>query len=116
VIGLVVTVIGGLVCRFNASVEASEPHDFAVRVDALRLAQLRVHRNPRSTFVTIAKRPSSKSAGWPELVEVICPTAQAKILGAGAAPMRRIGTTGKSGEARRWRVKTLGQRNCHGRA
>jgi hypothetical protein len=35
VIGLFVTVIGGLVCRFNASVEASEPHDFAVRALSL---------------------------------------------------------------------------------
>jgi hypothetical protein len=35
VIGLFVTVIGGLVCRFNASVEASEPHDFAVRAPSL---------------------------------------------------------------------------------
>jgi hypothetical protein len=38
VIGLFVTVIGGLVRRFNASVEASEPHDFAVRFGCARLA------------------------------------------------------------------------------
>jgi hypothetical protein len=80
VIGLVVTVIGGLVRRFNASVEASEPHDFAVRIGTLRLAHLRVHRNPRPTFVTIAKRPSLRGTGRPELVAVICPTAQAEIL------------------------------------
>jgi hypothetical protein len=66
VIGLFVTVIGRLVRRFNASVEASEPHDFAVRIGALRLAHLRVHRSPRSTFVTIAKRPSWRSAGRPK--------------------------------------------------
>jgi hypothetical protein len=38
VIGLFVTVIGGdLFRRFDASVEASGPHDFAVRIDARRL-------------------------------------------------------------------------------
>jgi hypothetical protein len=44
--------------RLDASVGASEPHDFAVRFNALRLARHSVHRIPYPTFVTIAKRPS----------------------------------------------------------
>jgi hypothetical protein len=110
VIGLVVTVIGGLVRRFNASVEASEPHDFAVRIGTLRPAHFRVHRSPRPTFVTIAKRPSLWGAGRGELVAVICPSAQGKWL-------RRIGTTGKSRRVCRvmssppFRVPDAAQRN-----
>jgi hypothetical protein len=71
VIGLFVTVIGGLVRRFNASVEASEPHDFAVRSGTLRLAHLRVHRIPRPTSVTIAIRPSS-GCGMARQMPLIC--------------------------------------------
>jgi hypothetical protein len=44
--------------KLDASVGASGPHDFAVRVSVARLAILRVHRIPHPTFVTIAKRPS----------------------------------------------------------
>jgi hypothetical protein len=44
--------------KLDASVGASGPHDFAVRVDAIRRWHLRVHRISRPTFVTIAKRPS----------------------------------------------------------
>jgi hypothetical protein len=35
-----------------------------------------VHRIPRPTFVTTAKRPSLRSAGRPRLVALICPTSQ----------------------------------------
>src|SRR6266566_6649676 len=60
------------------------PHDCAVRINAARLARTdrsrisspcdtalrarhrRVHRIPRSTFVTIAIRPSVVEAGWRE--------------------------------------------------
>ena len=42
----------------DASVEASGPHDFAVRVRTFRQARIRVHRIPPPTSVTIAKRPS----------------------------------------------------------
>ena len=59
----------------------------------VRLACRCVHRIPRPTFVTIAKRPSLRGAGRGELVAVICPSAQGKSV---AAQMRRIGTTGKS--------------------
>jgi hypothetical protein len=43
----------------------SGPHDFAVRVEIVRrrgkrAATQHVHRIPRPTFVTIAKRPSSE--------------------------------------------------------
>ena len=43
---------------FSASVGAPGPHDFAVRDNIIRLVTRRVHRIPRPTFVTIAKRPS----------------------------------------------------------
>jgi hypothetical protein len=49
--------------QLDAGVEASGPHDFAVRVSAVRPRKclrscFRVHRIPCPTFVTIAKRPS----------------------------------------------------------
>jgi hypothetical protein len=47
--------------RLDASVEASGPHDFAVRVSTVRQPCWHVHRIPRSTFVTIAKRPSEEA-------------------------------------------------------
>jgi hypothetical protein len=49
VIGLLVTVIGAIAKhprRFDASVEASGPHGFAVRLGAIRHEHLRVHRIP----------------------------------------------------------------------
>ena len=60
VIGLFVTVIGGnLFRRFDASVEASEPHDFAVRLTTRFVSRIEsVHRIPCPTSVTIAIRPS----------------------------------------------------------
>ena len=46
-------------CRsLDASVEAPGPHDFTVRLDALRLSHRRRPSHPRPTFVTIAIRPS----------------------------------------------------------
>jgi hypothetical protein len=53
-----------LSCELGISVGMPEPHDFAVRIEIVRpRAKTRaaiqgVHRIPRSTFVTIAKRPS----------------------------------------------------------
>jgi hypothetical protein len=46
-------------CRqLDASVEASGPHDFTVRISAFRPPRtIRVHRIPPSTFVTIASAP-----------------------------------------------------------
>jgi hypothetical protein len=43
--------------QLDTSVRVSGPHDFAVRVSAVRLWHYRVHCIPRPTFVTIAKRP-----------------------------------------------------------
>jgi hypothetical protein len=60
-IGLFVTVASAMRehCRqLDASVEASGPHGFAVRLKRVRLPRRIVHRIPRPTFVTIAKRPS----------------------------------------------------------
>ena len=57
--GFFVTVAGGKVSRrLDASVEASGPHDFAVRISTFRQACFSVHRIPCPTSVTIAKRPS----------------------------------------------------------
>jgi hypothetical protein len=56
---LVDTVIGGKLYRLDADLEASGPHDFAVREkQRLVSAPPRVHRIPPPTSVTIAKRPS----------------------------------------------------------
>src|SRR5579863_5717404 len=43
--------------QLDASVEAPRPHDFAVRSIVTRQLTICVHRIPRPTFVTIAKRP-----------------------------------------------------------
>jgi hypothetical protein len=61
--------------EFDAGVEASGPHDFAVRFALfvranICAAALRVHRIPSPTFVTIAKRPFVR-AGMAGDVEVI---------------------------------------------
>jgi hypothetical protein len=63
----VLSPVTGLVChrrrrsclrQLDASVGASGPHDFAVRESAVRQRHCHVHRIPRPTSVTIAKRPS----------------------------------------------------------
>src|ERR1700730_14170159 len=54
----------------NASVEASEPHDFAVRLRCSRLWHPRRPPHPAPTSVTIAKRPSvwdGTAAIWTDL-------------------------------------------------
>jgi hypothetical protein len=51
--------LAGTSARLDAGVEASGPHDFAVREPgASRQKRSRVHRIPCPTSVTIAKRPS----------------------------------------------------------
>jgi hypothetical protein len=58
--------------QLDAGVEASGPHDFAVREPgASRQKRSRVHRIPCPTFVTIAKRPSVLGRDGEE-AEVIC--------------------------------------------
>ena len=64
--------------RLDAGVEASGPHDFAVRFNRVRPSRQSVHRIPHPTSVTIAKRPSC-GHGTREKVLVICPTSQAKM-------------------------------------
>src|ERR1700675_3660224 len=44
--GFLATVIGGLLRQLDASVGASGPHDFAVRVSTIRQRRIRVHRIP----------------------------------------------------------------------
>ena len=78
VIGLFVTVAGAMRkhCRqLDISVEMSGPHDFAVRLARDRLSHQSVHRIPRPTFVTTAKRPSFGHETR-EAVGVICPSEQ----------------------------------------
>jgi hypothetical protein len=72
-------------CRLDAGVEASGPHDFAVRFARVRLHRQSVHRIPRPTPVTIAKRPSC-GRGTLRILPVIWARDQ----------LRQIGTTGKS--------------------
>jgi hypothetical protein len=65
--------------RLDAGVEASGPHDFAVRRTALSSAAPPTSTASRLAFVTIASRPSEE-AGRGELVKMICPTAKAKYF------------------------------------
>jgi hypothetical protein len=44
--------------QLDASIGASGPHDFAVRVSTVRQRHIGVHRSPHPTSVTIAIRPS----------------------------------------------------------
>src|SRR6202023_2341334 len=69
-VSFVLSPVTGLFCHrrrrsclreLDASVGASGPHDFAVRVSAARLRAARVHRIPPPTSVTIAKRPSEEA-------------------------------------------------------
>ena len=57
-IGFLATVTRGTDRRLDTSTEMSGPHDFAVRIGIARLARQSVHRIPRPTSVTFAKRPS----------------------------------------------------------
>src|ERR1700730_8086508 len=65
-VSFVLSPVTGLFChrrlriapQLDASVGASGPHDFSVRINAARLRRYRVHRIPRPTSVTIAIRPS----------------------------------------------------------
>ena len=68
-VSFVISSVTGLVChrrrrnrncfrRLDTSVGASGPHDFAVRLSAVRPQPIGVHRIPFPTSVTIASRPS----------------------------------------------------------
>jgi hypothetical protein len=58
--------------QLDASVGASGPHDFAVRISAARLARAAASIASRPTFVTMANAPLSGETA--EVLEVICPT------------------------------------------
>jgi hypothetical protein len=100
--------------ELDASVGASGPHDFAVRcnisrpravdrsqVFRLALQSRRTQNAAASTathpaFVTIAIRPSC-GVGWRELVEMICPTGEAKYFcKRDSTPLSTYRPTGKS--------------------
>ena len=62
VTGFLATLVSGQRFRqLDASIGASGPHDFAVRVSTVRQPCWHVHRIPRPTSVTIAKRPSEEA-------------------------------------------------------
>ncbi len=71
VLNVPISDIGSVSCQLDASVEASGPHDFAVRVRAVRQGHFHVHRIPHPTSVTTAKRPScghETAIHWTDLV------------------------------------------------
>jgi len=59
--------------KLDASIGASEPHDFAVRFSAVRRQHIRVHRNPTARIVTIATRPLIRRETRGTM-PLICPT------------------------------------------
>jgi len=65
--------------RLDASVGASEPHDFAVRRNAARLAPPPRPSHPAPTFVTTAKRPSARG-GTAESIMLILANGEAKYF------------------------------------
>jgi hypothetical protein len=65
--------------ELDASVGASGPHDFAVRINAVRQRRISVHRIPPPTSVTIAKRPSVWD-GTAADMKVICANTEAEYF------------------------------------
>ncbi len=63
--------------QLDLGIERSGPHDFAVRSGTFVQRTASVHRIPRPTSVTIAKRPSLIGRGTRGKVPVICPSRQA---------------------------------------
>jgi hypothetical protein len=101
----------GLVChrhladtsaKLDAGVEASGPHDFAVRVSAARLQRHQRPPHPIPTFVTMANAPPrDRTAG---VLEMICPTAKANYFCKGdwtasirLIPFNKLGWARKNG-------------------
>jgi hypothetical protein len=101
----------GLVChrhladtsaKLDAGVEASGPHDFAVRVRAIRQRRHLRPPHPIPTFVTMANAPPrDRTAG---VLEMICPTAKAKYFCKGdwtaiirLIPFNKLGWSRKNG-------------------
>jgi hypothetical protein len=80
--------VTGLVChrrlrkssrKLDASVGASEPHDFAVRISSVRQGSQSVHRIPHPTLMTMANAPLGEHR-MGESVVLICPTAPAEYF------------------------------------
>jgi hypothetical protein len=67
-------------CRqLHASVEASRPRGFVVRLTrAFVLCAISGHRIPRPTFLTMRNAPHG-GRGTAESVPLICPTSQVKL-------------------------------------
>jgi hypothetical protein len=66
-----------LLARLDAGVEASGPHDFAVRFSTVRQCASRVHRIP-TRVDDVGQRPSVGQDT--RLVELICPTGKAEYF------------------------------------
>ena len=64
--------------ELDASVEASEPHDFAVRIRAIRQRRIRVHRS-LSHVRDDGRRPSSRDRMAIDM-PLICPTTEAEYF------------------------------------
>src|SRR5665647_3654110 len=64
--------------ELDASVEASGPHDFAVRIRAVRQRRIRVHRS-LSHVRDDGRRPSSRDRMASDM-PLICPTVKAKYF------------------------------------
>jgi len=80
----------------DSSVGESGPHDFAVRLERTRRARQSVHRIPRPTLVTIAKRPSC-GHGTARTIRLILFSGKAKYFcWRGLTRFRKISPTGKS--------------------
>ena len=78
--GFLVSVVGAMrkhCCRLDASVEASEPHDFAVRFRRVRLARQKRPSHPAPNVRDDRDTPLLKRRGMCEDVPVICPSSQA---------------------------------------
>jgi hypothetical protein len=66
--------------KLDASVGASGPHDFAVRSSPARLAILPRPPHPAPNVRDDREAPLLIEAGWRGVLEMICPTAQAKYF------------------------------------
>src|SRR5580693_8218230 len=97
--------------QVDISVEMSGPHDFAVRGSMPFVAwHDRIHRIPRPTFVTIAKRPSGEG-GTALALLLFLPKPKAKYFSPGGWTGKSlICPSGKSVAAREpWRMRSRGK-------
>jgi hypothetical protein len=76
---LIATVVSVSSRQLDASVGASGPHDFAVRISSVRQKKLRRPPHPAPNVNDDGQRPSG-GRGMGESVALICPTYQAKYF------------------------------------